>query len=202
MFTGVIGLIGVAVAPAAAAHDDLLDSVPRAEAVLAEAPPTVELEFAGELVSASVALTDGCGRPVGATTTTEGRTVRAEVAVADVPDARGGWTVGYVTIGGDGHEVEGSLTFAVEGTPDCSAARPSTAETSPTTDATAVAVPSEPATSGSTADAGATLSAGAGVDEPSVPMVPLLAGGVVLLAGTGAVIASRLRDRRPDGPGA
>lgn len=190
---------GVALAPAAAAHDDLVDSSPRVGSVLPQAPAAVELEFAGELVSASVKVVDGCGHPVTSTVTTEGRVVRAEVAVAEVTDARGSWTVGWVTIGGDGHEVDGEMTFVVEGTPDCSAVPASSPDDTTTEIAAAgAALTTEPDSDGGVAGSAAADSE----DRPTVSNAPLFAGGVVLLAGAGAVIASRLRLRRPDATGA
>ena len=186
--------VGVAGVPAASAHDRLLDSVPAPDAVLAEPPSVLELQFSADLVSAAVVTTDGCGLPVPSVSTTTGRAVTAELELSGVPDVRGRWTVSWVTIGGDGHEVEGSLGFTVAGGPECTAPV-GTVEVSEPGPSTAVPVVDDAASSGGGTRSGAENPIATTTSRPTVPSLPVLAAGVVLLAGAGAVLGSRVGGR-------
>ena len=103
----------VVAAPAAQAHSSLIATTPEQGATLAEAPESVEIEFNEEISPDFASLTvmsDGEDVAEG-----DPEVDGASISV-DVPSLEAGtYTVGYRVVSADGHPVQGSWEFTVEG---------------------------------------------------------------------------------------
>ncbi|NLF04903.1 MAG: copper resistance protein CopC [Actinomycetales bacterium] len=129
--------LGVAAAPAAA-HDTLLASDPADGAVLGEPPTAITLEFSGELLDLNPALE---------LTTSDGTPVEVGEAHLDGPTASwtitepeslaaGDYEVVWAVTSSDGHPIDGTFAFTVEGAAAPESPEPTTTEpttTEPTT---------------------------------------------------------------------
>lgn len=104
---------GLVICVPAYAHGKLVSSTPANDAVLAQAPASIELRFneAVEVAFTTIALTG----PVNAdrlTTTSDGD--RSKV-IAPLPALTAGtYHVKWTTVGHDGHHVSGTLVFSVK----------------------------------------------------------------------------------------
>lgn len=104
----------VVAAPAAQAHSTLVGTTPEQGATVDEAPKSVEIVFNEEISSEFATLTvmsDGEDVAEG-DPEVEGDTISVSVPSLDA----GTYTVGYRVVSADGHPVQGSWEFTVEGT--------------------------------------------------------------------------------------
>ncbi|WP_447925898.1 copper resistance CopC family protein [Georgenia muralis] len=102
-------------APAALAHDVLLESSPADGARLASSPREIMLTFSADLLPtrAAMVLSDDAGATVAeAPAEVEGR-VAAVSLEEELPAA--GYTVTWSVVSSDGHRIHGDLAFTVEG---------------------------------------------------------------------------------------
>jgi methionine-rich copper-binding protein CopC len=166
---------------AAWAHGDIVKTDPRKNARVA-LPEVVSVTLSEAPVPQSrLEITDGCGRDV-----TEEVAVHGEVLEATIGDAQPGkWTAAIHAVSAvDGHETEEDWSFTVEGTADCDG---ETKETVPTGDSSPEPTESDDATSSAAGDDSTTNTSDS--DESSFPVVPLVVGGVALVAVAAAVRA-------------
>ena len=101
------------VAPAAQAHSTLVGTTPEQGATVDEAPESIEIVFNEEISSEFATLTvmsDGEDVAEG-DPEVEGDTISVSVPSLDA----GTYTVGYRAVSADGHPVQGSWEFTVEG---------------------------------------------------------------------------------------
>ncbi|MEU8301327.1 copper resistance CopC family protein [Micromonospora sp. NPDC048909] len=103
----------------AVAHSELKSSNPAAGSVNGAAPASVSLVFGGSILSASLTVTDGCGRAVPAQVTVRDRDVRATLPTGGPPPASGAWSVRWRALSEDGHPISGEVPFTVAGKTDC-----------------------------------------------------------------------------------
>lgn len=107
-----IGVIGVA--PPAAAHSELVSTLPAADEVLRKAPPQVELTF-GETVldqGTVIVVTDQDGTRVDQPSTLSVDGTKASVQLRPASDG-GTYEVTYRVLSADGHQVEGAYEYRV-----------------------------------------------------------------------------------------
>jgi methionine-rich copper-binding protein CopC len=194
----------------AAAHDDLVSSVPTAGEQLAEPPTEVSLTFSATVNEqfAQVAVVDEAGTayqsgpPVVA-----GDTVTQPVA--GLP--RGvSFTLSYRIVSVDGHPIGGTVPFSVAAG-EGDAAAPSPAPTAPadTAEATpAVGVADTPAPQASPEPTAVPVTAAAATTEAGPSVLPWVLGGAALLAvaGLGLWVSRRSAStsdepRQPAAPG-
>ncbi len=112
----VIGLGAVVTASAAAMHNRLTDSRPKADAVVATAPTVIQLWFAEnpEPALSSIALVAADGRKIPVAKpekTDDPLSIRATVGARLAP---GVYTVQWRASGKDGHVIRGSYRFTVK----------------------------------------------------------------------------------------
>lgn len=175
----------------ATAHDTLVGSDPADGTVLTAAPTQVALTFSGDQLALGAAVTvtgpDGAPVTVG-DPVVAGPTVTQALA-ADL--AAGAYTARWRSVSGDGHPIEGTLTFTVE------------AEPSPTPSEVAPAAPSPTTTPPEQAEQAGPVVA---TPEPSAaPQAPragawqwLVAGLVVLLVAGAAITVAVRRQGMPE----
>ncbi|MFP3713355.1 copper resistance protein CopC [Puerhibacterium sp. TATVAM-FAB25] len=193
---------GTLVAAPAGAHDRLVSSDPADGAVLDAPPAALTLQFSAEVLptGAQVVLTDASGADAGASAPQVAGTAVTAALPADL--AAGAYTVAWRVVSSDGHPIEGTFGFTLEGgaTPS-----PTATEASAPPPATATDAPA-PATATRSA-AAASSTAHAGHEDGATG--PWVVGGLLVLlaaAGTAAVTAARRRAevtrtaRRDDGP--
>lgn len=192
---------GALTAAPAGAHDSLVSSDPADGAVLGAPPAAVTLEFSGEVIptGTQVVVTDASGAPVDAGAPEVVGTQVVAALPADLP--AGAYTVAWRVVSSDGHPIEGTLGFTLEG-----AASPSPSAAASSAAASSAAAPTASATSSAAAGPAAGTHAGhegGGVTGPWV-VLGLLA--LLVAGGTAAVTAARRRAaitqaaRREDGP--
>lgn len=102
-------------APAALAHDVLLESSPADGARLASSPREITLTFSADLLAtgAAMVVSDDAGATVAeAPAEVDGR-VAAVSLEEELPAA--GYTVTWSVVSSDGHRIDGDLAFTVEG---------------------------------------------------------------------------------------
>ncbi|MDA0565492.1 copper resistance protein CopC [Streptomonospora sp. S1-112] len=142
---GAAAVLGVGAAPAALAHNTLIDSSPKDEAELDTAPEEVVLTFnadVGEGANAIVVTGPQDGR------TYQDGEVTVDGAEASVPlgelDTAGEYTVAYRIVSADGHILEDDLTFTLseEAVPEPSPSAEDTAA-APEDDSTGSSAPAE-----------------------------------------------------------
>ncbi|WP_168202759.1 MULTISPECIES: copper resistance CopC family protein [Georgenia] len=180
--------LAVLVAPAAQAHDMLIDSRPAAGEVLSEAPDAVVLTFNNPplAVGSAITVVDASGATVAQG---EGTVEGAEVLLPlSEPLPSGDLEVRWRVASSDGHPIEGTIAFTL----DAPAAQP-TASAAPTAEPAATPEPTtaEPAAA-PTAEAEETGLAG-------LPTWLKVAVGVAALgavAGLVVLVARRLREDR------
>jgi len=176
---GLCAVFAVAVlclgAGAAWAHGDIVKTDPKKNTEIAM-PKVVSVTLSEAPVPQSkLAITDGCGRDV-----TEKMSVEGEILSATIGDAQPGkWKAAFQAVSAvDGHPTEDNWTFTVEGTADCDG---DTEEVVPTDDPSPV--PTDTADdeiSNAAGDDSATTNASD--SEGSFPVVPVVLGGVALVA--------------------
>jgi methionine-rich copper-binding protein CopC len=165
---------------AAWAHGDIVKTDPKKNAQVA-LPQVVSVTLAEAPVPQSkLAITDGCGRDV-----TEEVLVQDETMQASIRDAQPGkWTATIRAVSAvDGHQTEDDWSFTVEGTADCDG---DTEEVEATDDSSP-----EPAesTHDETAAGDDTSTNTSDSEEGSFPVLPVIIGGVALVAVAAAVRA-------------
>ena len=117
-FTGIVGVILAAVllaASPAAAHDELVESVPASGESLATAPETITLTFSADILEmgAEVIVVDAEGTNwVEGEPLVEGTVVTATLA-ADMPLL--GYEARWRVVSSDGHPISGVVPFTVGG---------------------------------------------------------------------------------------
>lgn len=193
-------LSAVAVFAAAApahAHDELLISVPAADATLDTLPGEISLTFSGtvsvEPGATEVEVTDADGTTVSAGDPLVDGTI---VTQALDGDASGVLTVLWKVVSSDGHPISGEYSFTVEPAP-----APAPTPTTPTepTDEPTAAPGDEPAE-----DAVATPISAPVPDDADAPRWPWIVGGVLVIGVGGVVVyllLSRARRERELGSG-
>jgi copper resistance protein C len=192
-----VGLALLGTAPAAA-HSELMESAPAIGEVVDTAPGQLDMTFSSGVVTASLEVTDGCGRPVPAQVAVDGHAVRGTL---DLPDAdlAGDWIVRWSLIGEDGHELEGTVPFAVAGTPDCAAGAAASvaAEDAPSAAETpaqeAAATPDAVLAAEGSDDDGDDDTTAAAAQAAGLPVGVIIAGVVVLGAAAAALGVTRSR---------
>lgn len=175
------GLVALAPAGPAAAHNQLVEAAPEPEARLTTTPEVVELVFAEPLDPefTTVVVNDAAQTPVALG---EPEVEGGRVTVSLPPRLTDGeYTVAYRVVSADGHPVQGSYSFTVAAGGAAAPPGPAAAEPSVTaspsavpTDPPATAVPSEAAEGPAVVDAGSRRFGGA--------PVAMAAGAVVLVA--------------------
>ncbi|WP_225566505.1 copper resistance CopC family protein [Isoptericola luteus] len=183
-----LAVVAGSVVPAApaAAHNVVVDTSPPAGRTVTESPTEVSVTFddvvldlTGDGTGTVVQVTDADGAPhTTGCPTARDRTVTVPVRI----DAPGTYTVAWRIVSADGHPTSGEHTFTfapADGAPapeDPSAAPAALGcETGPQDDDGTAAAPAAPTTSGG-----------------DLTAVLAIAGGVVLLAGAGVLVALRL----------
>ncbi len=187
---GLAGLLVVAGAPAADAHDALVSTDPEDGAVLDTPPDEISLTFSADLldISATVLLTGPDG-PVETAVAVVGTT-----ATATVPTGLrdGGYTVAWRVVSSDGHPIQGSFGFTV-GDPEAASTATTDPGSTPSDSTPTDSTPSGATPSGSTPSDSTDAGPGATSTSASAgSWLPIGIGAVVLLA-AGAVIVLRRR---------
>ncbi|MPV36597.1 copper resistance CopC family protein [Georgenia subflava] len=179
-----LGTLSAALAPAASAHDVLLESSPADGAELTEVPTEVVLTFNNELLDASQAIlvTDTAGEPVtDAPTVVAGRT--ASVPLPELTD--GDYAVTWSVVSSDGHRIDGELGFTVAAGSEPSA--PTTTDAAPSPD------------EATTPDATVTVEATSEPEETGAAGLPMWLWLVVSVGALGGVVAVAVRRWRDQG---
>lgn len=163
-------------AGAAWAHGDIVKTNPKKNTEVAM-PKVVSVTLSEAPVPQSkLAITDGCGRDV-----TEKMSVQDDTLQASIGDAQPGkWKAAFQAVSAvDGHPTEDNWTFTVEGTADCDG---DTEEVAPTDDPSpAPTDTADDEISNAAGDDSATTNA-SDSEESSFPVVPVVLGGVALVA--------------------
>jgi methionine-rich copper-binding protein CopC len=171
---------------AAWAHGDVVKTDPKKNARVA-LPEVVSVTLSEAPVPQSrLEIRDGCGRDV-----TDGVAVRGEVLQASIGDAQPGrWTAAFRAVSAvDGHQTEDDWSFTVEGTADCD---DDSEKAVPTDDPSLEPTEStDDATSNAAGDDSTTNTSGS--EESSLPVIPVVIGGVALVAVAAAVRAKSAR---------
>ncbi len=190
--SGVAGLVGVAGAPAASAHDELVSTDPASGATVATAPDHVTLTFTDKPLSlgteVKVTAPDGSAAADGAVQLTGTSVVQPLVAARPA----GTYTVDWRVTSADGHPVSGTFTFvasAATGVPT-----PTATAAPATTPAAAPAATPDPTSAAPTPSA----TPGAATSSGGRSFWPFLA--VVLLVAAGTATLARRRSRGPGQP--
>lgn len=183
----------------AAAHDDLVSSVPAAGEQLAEPPTQVSLTFTAAVNEqfAQVAVVDAAGTAYqSGPPLVAGDTVTQ--AVAGLP-AGAAFTLSYRIVSADGHPIGGTVPFTVAAGEGDAAAPPPSPEATPTDPAEATAaagVAASPTPDASPSPSAVPVAAAAGESDSSA--LPWVLGGVALLAA--AALGLWARGRRTNAP--
>jgi len=163
-------------ATGALAHGDIVSTNPKKSARVAM-PNVVSVTLSEAPVPQSKLLvTDGCGRNVTEQVSVEGDTLQASVGDAQP----GKWKAAFQVVSAvDGHPTQSSWGFTVEGVADCDGdSDETTVDPSPAPEETEAAVADPEETDSA---AGETTNT-SGSEESSFPVVPVVLGGVALVA--------------------
>lgn len=193
-------VLALTTAPAALAHDVLLESSPADGARLASSPREITLTFSADLLAtgAAMVVSDDAGATVAeAPAEVDGR-VAAVSLEEELPAA--GYTVTWSVVSSDGHRIDGDLTFTVEGPAEGTGSAGSAGSTATDAADTAgegtdvrAAAPADPDASADGADVSAKVGNGGGGNDPGGDQVNNPAGGldvpgwVVLVLAIGAL---------------
>ncbi|RYV51680.1 copper resistance CopC family protein [Pengzhenrongella frigida] len=179
----------------AAAHDQLIETVPADASVVATAPAELTLRFSEDVmdISSQVILRGPAGEVV---LDTEGVVAGALVSAPLPPGlGEGTYTVAWRVVSGDGHPIQGAFGFSIApGEPPPAEAESPVASPSPLATPTA-AVPDSSVDSPADSSAGTTTtpqppsSSVDGSDPDTGPrgVGPVVVGGVAVLLGAGGV---------------
>ena len=164
-----VGVMWVLVgASSALAHGDYVDSSPKPDEVLDAAPAEITVTLSEPPTKdSSIVAKDPCGNTV------ESVSVSNHDIIAVVsPEAQPGeWRIKWETISAvDGHSTTGTFKFSVSGEADC------TEEEEPLPE------PSDSPETGPEDDDDATTATSDDTDDGSFPFVPVVLGGVALVA--------------------
>jgi methionine-rich copper-binding protein CopC len=177
---GLATVVAVAIlclgATAALAHGDTVKTDPKKNA-RTTMPSTVSVTLSEAPVPQSqLRIIDGCGRNVTGEVTVNGDTIQASIGDAQP----GKWKAAYQVVSAvDGHPTEDDWSFTVQGTKDCDGE--SEEEVAPTpepTESTGAAGEGDDPTSAAGDDAASTSD----TEENSFPVLPVVLGGVALVA--------------------
>jgi methionine-rich copper-binding protein CopC len=164
-------------ATAALAHGDTVKTDPKKNASIAM-PSMVSVTLSEAPVPQSqLRVIDGCGRNVTGNVTVKGDTLQASI-----DDGQPGkWKAAYQVVSAvDGHPTEDDWSFTVQGTADCDgeSEEPTTAPSPEATETNAAAGEGDEPTSASGDDAATTSD----TEENSFPVLPVVLGGIALVA--------------------
>lgn len=187
----------VVTAVPAGAHNVVVGTQPAASSTVTDAPGTVEVTFddvvldlSAEGSSTVVTVTDESGTDhATGCPTTQDRTVSVPVALG----APGEYTVDWRIVSADGHPTSGEFTFTYD--PPAGASSPSPALDAPPCGTASTGEAADDAAAGGGQAGGATVTAGSTVGASDLVVVLGVAGGVVVLAGLGVLVALRLARR-------
>lgn len=173
------------------AHASQVGSSPAADEVLAAAPSEVRIDFDSGLLEMGAALVV---RDEAKESITTGPAVvgdRILTVPVDTEAGAGTYSVAYRVVSADGHTIEGSFDYTVEGAPEPAAAEtntasPTEAESAPqSTQADSTPAPSE-------TDAAAAATTDGAPEEGSLLPILLFGGvGLVLIIGIGGALLLR-----------
>ena len=177
-----LSVLLLSTAPAARAHDALVDSEPRTGAALDAGPAFVRLDFAADVltVGAAIIVADDAGTPwQDGEPVLDGSSVSVPL-LPDLPD--GTYEVRWRVVSSDGHPISGLIPFMV-------------GDVAPATPTDATAAPDF--------STGASVARAVDPDDRAASSpwrtVAVGAGGAVLSLGLyGLVVLLRRRDRHPD----
>lgn len=200
VLAAVVLLTGWFLAPAAVAHDVLIDSSPADGEVLTESPESVTLTFNNPPmeVGSVIVVEDVDGATVVEEEgTVEGTGVRLEL---DEPLPNGDYTVAWRVASSDGHPIEGRIPFTVEAEVPEPTEEPTTEE--PTTEAPATeepteeeptteAAPTEPATTDDATDE-------ATEDDGGLPTWGFVLIAIAVLGAIAAIVTTLVRRQRAE----
>ncbi|WP_105567407.1 copper resistance CopC family protein [Microbacterium halophytorum] len=183
----------------ASAHDQLVASDPAADSTVEVLPDELTLVFSGELIDAGDGTAVEVLSPAGDDVAGDPELSGTDVTVPLAGGAAGEYEVTWRVVSNDGHPIDGTFSFAAE-TASAADAAGSDGAAEQTDEATADASGSEdadaPADAGGAEEADAAEGAPAGADSFQRNL-PWIVGGLVVVAGGGAVIAMAvLRTRR------
>jgi copper resistance protein C len=178
---GLATVVAVAIlclgATAALAHGDTVKTDPKKNATITM-PSTISVTLSEAPVPQSqLRIIDGCGRNVTGEVTVKGDTLQASIGDAQP----GKWKAAYQVVSAvDGHPTEDDWSFTVQGTADCDgeSEEPSVDPTPEPTESNAAAGEGDDPTSAAGDDAASTSD----TEENSFPVLPVVLGGVALVA--------------------
>ncbi len=181
LFAALLGVLSLAIASPAWAHDELIGASPSANAQVDAVPSAITMTFSGVLIdqpgATQVVVTDAAGTSLTAgTPTLDGTRLTQQLAGT----ASGPVTVIWRVVSSDGHPVSGQYTFTVAGA--ASDATPG-----------ATSTPATPATPGATASPSAAVPISADAGVPAFVWALL---GIVALAALGGLVAVLVRRAR------
>lgn len=183
-----VAALGIA-APAAA-HDELIESDPAADAQMDAAPAEITLTFSAEILNeegaTEISVTDGAGTEVQDGDPVVDGTVVTQAVAEDA--APGDFVVLWKVVSSDGHPISGEIDFTVIA-PTPSPSPTASPTTEPTEEPTASPTPT------------VTVTAEPVADEGGSDIWPWLIGGALGLAVAAAVVyllATRARDARKE----
>ncbi|CAN5759564.1 hypothetical protein BH20ACT23_BH20ACT23_17900 [soil metagenome] len=162
-------------AGAAWAHGDTVKTDPKKNARVA-IPKMVSVTLSEEPVPQSqLLITDGCGRNVTQEVSVDGDTLRASIGEAQP----GKWKAAYRVVSAvDGHPTEDDWNFTVQGTADCDG---DAEEVEPTDEPSPEPTTTDDEPASAAGDDGGTTNT-SDTEESSFPLVPVVLGGVALVA--------------------
>lgn len=184
MVAGAAASIAIAISwtTPAAAHAELVTTLPASGASLEAAPATIELIFSERLSPELTTISAEAGDdPVSVDIDISGRTVVVTPTSSSTPaGAVQRWVVAYRVVSTDGHPISGAVEFAVSG--------------GPSRDATGSDPTDAAASNPTNADSGRPDRTSPREDDSQ--LVPTLVIGLIMVTGTGAVMYLLSRGRR------
>jgi len=165
-------------AGAALAHGDTVKTDPKKNSRVA-IPNMVSVTLSEAPVPQSqLMVTDGCGDNVTGNVSVEGETLQASIGDAQP----GKWNAAYRVVSAvDGHPTEDDWSFTVQGTADCVGDDDEVEPLEPTDEPSPEPTTTDDETSSAAGDDSGTTST-SDSEESSFPVVPVVLGGVALVA--------------------